>query len=64
MFFSRRKDEYFDEEIKKMMDKAVEGITVSDELKQKIQKRINAEMNSCNNVERQKIADCDKEAHI
>lgn len=53
MISERKKAESYDEEIRNMLVKAVEGITVSDEIKLKIKKRIEDEIDSCNKVGRQ-----------
>ncbi len=53
MISVREKDESYDEKIRKMLVEAVEGITVSDEIKLRIQKRIEAEINSSNKAVRQ-----------
>ncbi len=53
MISERKKAESYDEEIRNMLVKAVEVITVSDEIKLKIKKRIEAEIDSCNKVGRQ-----------
>lgn len=53
MFFDRKKDKSFDEKIKKMMVKAVDDIKASDELKLKIKKRIDTEIDFRNNVLKQ-----------
>ena len=52
MISERKKAESYDEEIRNMLVKAVEGITVSDEIKLKIKKRIEDEIDSCNKVGR------------
>ena len=53
MISERKKAESYDEEIRNMLVKAVECITVSDEIKLKIKKRIEDEIDSCNKVGRQ-----------
>ena len=53
MISERKKAESYDEEIRNILVKAVEGITVSDEIKLKIKKRIEDEIDSCNKVGRQ-----------
>ena len=53
MISIREKDESYDGKIRKMLVEAVEGITVSDEIKLRIQKRIGDENDPRNKAVRQ-----------
>ena len=53
MISIREKDESYDGKIRKMLVEAVEGITVSDEIKLRIQKRIGDENDARNKAVRQ-----------